>query len=61
MQEQPDNNESMWNNRIFRAEDVGGGPEIENLFGVVLTIEPQTFYGLKEIKLKTMKIQQKHQ
>jgi len=32
----------------------------ENWYRVRLTIEPQTFCSLKEIKLKTMKIQQKN-
>jgi len=35
--------------------------EAENWFSGRLTIEPQTFCGLKEIKLKTMKIQQYNQ
>ena len=33
--------------------------EAENQWVNRLTIEPQTFYGLKEIELKTKKIQQK--
>jgi len=35
--------------------------EAENWHRSRLTIEPQTFCGLKEIELKTMKIQQKNQ
>ena len=35
--------------------------EAENQRGNRLTIEPQTFCGLKEIELKTMKIQRKNQ
>ena len=35
--------------------------EAANRYRGRLTIEPQTFCGLKEIKLKTMKIQQKNQ
>jgi len=43
MQENPKNNERMWNNETFRADskqnltDVGGGQETENLFGVALS------------------------
>jgi len=33
--------------------------EVENWFRGRLTIEPHTFCGLKEIELKTMKIEQK--
>ena len=35
--------------------------EAKNRWVNRLTIEPQTFCGLKEIELKTRKIQQKHQ
>jgi len=35
--------------------------EAENWYRGKLTIEPQTFCGLKEIELKTMKIQLKNQ
>ena len=35
--------------------------EAENWWVNKLTIEPQTFYGLKEIELKTRKIQRKNQ
>ena len=35
--------------------------EAENLWVNRLTIEPQTFCGLKEIELKTRKIQRKNQ
>jgi len=35
--------------------------EAENWYRGSLTIEPQTFCGLKEIELKAMKIQQKNQ
>ena len=35
--------------------------EAENQWVNRLTIEPQTFCGLKEIELKTRKIQRKHQ
>ena len=35
--------------------------EAENWYRGSLTVEPQTFWGLKEIELKTMKKQQKNQ
>ena len=35
--------------------------EAENRWVIRLTVEPQTFCGLKEIELKTRKIQRKNQ
>ena len=51
--EQLDERSSIRVNRVWE--------EVENRWVNRLTIEPHTFCGLKEIKLKTWKIQRKNQ